>query len=130
MAARKTLQVRRLYSRLPSGEQMLPSNISIESFMWARLVDIQTRDDIRGILAVLADMTEEERRAAFSSDLYDVRQLFIDDCWMIECLKPEDERDWEGVLTLITEILQIARLPGGEPLPAPAMRAKAIVLAD
>jgi hypothetical protein len=82
------------------------------------------------MLAVLADMTEEERRAAFSFDLYDVRQLFIDDCWMIECLKSEDERDWDGVLALITEILQIARLPGGEPLLAPAMRARAIVLAD
>jgi hypothetical protein len=130
MAARKTLQVRRLYSLLPSGEHLLPSDISIESLMWTRLADIQTRSDIRGILAVLADMTEEERRAAFSSDLYDVRQLFIDDCWMIECLKPEDEQDWEGVLSLITEILQIARLPGGEPLLAPAMRAKAIALAD
>ena len=98
--------------------------------MWARLADIQTRDDIRGILAVLADMSEEERRAAFSFDLYDVRQLFTDDCWMIECLKSEEEQDWEGVLSLITEILQIARLPGGEPLLAPAMRAKAIAFAD
>jgi hypothetical protein len=129
-AARKTLQARRLYSRLASGEQLLLSHISIESLMWARLTGIQTRDHIRGILAVLTDMTEEERRAAFSPDLHDVRQLFIDDCWMIECLKSEDEQDWGGVLSLITDILQIARLPGGEPLLAPAMRAKAIVLAD
>jgi len=130
MAARKTLQARRLYSRLSSGEQLLPSDISLESLMWARLADIQTRDDIRGILAVLADMTEAERRAAFSFDLYDVRQLFTDDCWLIECLKSEDEQDWEGVLSLIAEMLRIAGLPGGEPLLAPTMRARAIVLAD
>jgi hypothetical protein len=130
MVARKTLQVCRLYSRLPSDEQPLPSNILLESLIWARLIDIRTRDDIRGILAVLADMTEEERNAAFSLDLYDVRQLFIDDCWMIECLKSGDEQDWEGVLSLVEEILQIAQLPGAEPLLAPAMRARAIVLAD
>jgi hypothetical protein len=130
MAARKALQVRRLHSHLPSGERLLPSDISLESLIWARLTDIQTQDHIRGILAVLADMTEDERRAAFSLDLYDVRQLFIDDCWMIECLKSEDEQDWEGVLSLIAEIFQIARLPGGEPLLAPALRARAIVLAD
>jgi hypothetical protein len=130
-AACKTLQVCRLYSRLPVEEQSLRPDIPLASLIWTRLIAIQKQEDIRGILRVLADMTEEERRAAFSYDpLHDIRQLFVDDCWMIESLKSEDEQDWKEVLALIDDILQIAHLPGGDPLLEPAMRAKAIVLAD
>ena len=131
MAARRTLQACRLYRRLPVEMQELPAAIPLECLIWAGQTRIQMHDDIRGILRVLVDMTEDERRAAFSYELMsDAPQVFADQCWIVELKKPLEERDWQGTLSLLDEILRIGKLPGAEQLRAPGARAKAIVLAD
>lgn len=131
MAARRTLEACRSYRRLPPEMQPLPLEPSLESLVWSGMVHIRSRDDIRGILYVLAAMIEQERRAAFSPDkLYEAAQIFVDQCWTLELTRAEEEQDWEGVLAIIDEIRQVGELPGGEPLQAAAARARAIVLAD
>ena len=62
--------------------------------------------------------------------LYDGPQLFVDHCWMMEAMKTDADQGWNDVLALLDKIFQIAQLPGGESLIVPAMRARAIVLAD
>jgi len=131
MAARRTLRACRLYCRLPVEIQELSASIPLECLIWAGQTRIQTQDDIRGVLRVLIDMTEDERRAAFSYEpMCDTPQMFVDQCWIVELKKPLEERDWQGALSLLDEILRIGKLPGAEQLLAPGARAKAIVLAD
>lgn len=65
-AAHRALQACRLYRRLPAEVQQTFPPRPLEALVWVRLPAIRTHDDIRGILDVLATMTEEERRAAFS----------------------------------------------------------------
>ena len=131
MAARRTLDACRSYRQLPSEMQQLASELSIEDLVWSGLMHIRSREDIRGILHVLTDMTPQERRAAFSPDeLYEAAQIFVDNCWALELTRAEQDQDWEGVLAIVDEIRQVGELPGGEPLKAPAARARAIVLAD
>jgi tetratricopeptide (TPR) repeat protein len=131
MAARRTLEACRSYRRLPPEMQQLSVEFSLEDLVWSGLMHIRSREDIRGILHVLTDMTPQERRAAFSPDeLYEAAQIFVDNCWALELTRAEQEQDWEGVLAIVGEIRQVGELPGGEPLKAPAARARAIVLAD
>jgi len=92
---------------------------------------VQRHRDIEGILHVIAEMTTDERKRAFSYDLMkDAPLLLIDRCWTLEVAKAEGDRNWQSVLTIIEEGLRIARLPGAEPLLAPVVRAKAVVLSD
>lgn len=130
-AARKTLQASRIYPHLPTEFQGIPLEVPLESLVWGGVTRIQSQEAIRSVLGVLADMTEVERRAAFAYDmLRDAPELFVDRSWIVELRKPEEEQDWDGVISLLDEILGIAELPGGEPLQAPVARAKAIVFAD
>lgn len=128
--AQRALQSSRLYAQLPAEIQMLSATIPRASLVWIGIPRIQTRDDIRGILSVLADMDAEERQAACSGELFEGPRLFVDQCLLVELKKVDDEQDWEGVLSLLDEILLIAQQPGGESLRAPVAHAKAIVVAE
>jgi tetratricopeptide (TPR) repeat protein len=131
MVAQRVLQACRLYAQLPAEMRVFSPEMPLISLVWVGIPHIQTRDDIRGILSVLADMDGEERRAAFSGEMiYEAPRMFVDQCLVLELKKAAHEQDWEGVLSLTDEILHIAHQPGGEPLRAPVARAKAIVLAD
>lgn len=103
----------------------------LRALVWVNVLHIETRDDIRGILRVLAHMDAEELKAAFSGELlYEGARLFVDKCLTVEIKKADDEQDWEGVLALLDEFHHIAQQPGGEPLRAPVTCAKATVVAD
>jgi hypothetical protein len=131
VAARRTLQACRLYARLPADvQQGLPSR-PLESLMWIGVMRIRTHDDIRGMLDVLVTMTEEERTAAFAYEpLYEAPWLLIEQCYALEAVKPDQEQDWQKVLSLMDEVLKIAQLPGGRPLQKLAVRVKALIFAD
>ena len=131
MAVRKALQACRLYPRLPAQVQHSSLEKPLAALLWAGLMHIKTREDIRHILSVLKEMTPEERKAAFSQEeLREAPQMFVDKCWSQELTKAKDEKDWKGVLLLLQEIAQAAELPGGEPLQVPVVRAQAVILAD
>jgi hypothetical protein len=57
-------------------------------------------------------------------------QLFVDQCWILETRKSEEDRDWDAILRLLDDVQQIGELRGGAGLLAATARARAVVLAD
>lgn len=130
-AARKALQAARIFPRLPVEFRQIPIEPSLESLIWAGVTHIKNRDDVRGIFAVLAEMTEEEKRAAFSNDaLSAAPRMLMDRYLTIELTKTEGGQDWRKVLSFLNELSRVAALPGGEPLQPVFARTRAMILAD
>ncbi|MBI4219917.1 MAG: hypothetical protein HY682_07240 [Chloroflexi bacterium] len=129
--ARRVLQAGRVLADVPPEVRRHTDAVPFQSLIWMGVTRIRNLDDIRDVLNVLREMTPEERRASFGyAPLADAPQLFVDQCWMLEVRKAEQDRDWDSVITVLDEVRQVVEMPGGSTLRAPEARARAVVLAD
>ena len=102
-----------------------------EELFWGATVKLKDSEQIRPIIAVIREMSEEERRVVFSSDIGpEMSVLFADSCYALEAEKEKDKQEWGKIVDILEELQEIGKLPGAEPLYAASVRAHAIVLAD
>ncbi len=130
-AAENTLKSINLFSTLPPDFQAIEVEETSESNIWMGVHNINNLEDIRGTFSVLAKMTEDQRKRAFSYKPFeDIPRLFIDSSWMLELEKPVEKRKWKEVLRLIDDLETIANLPGAEIIKTLVVRAKAITMEE
>ena len=106
-------------------------NILFQELFWGITGKLKDVDQIRPIIAVIKDMSTDEKRTIFSLEIGPEMSLFLADaCFSIEAAKEKADQNWENVLEILDELQGIDLLPDAEPLYIATVRAKAIVIAD
>jgi len=132
VATRRALQAARLLRARPDLATGLPRMLP----NWEELVlfpvgRVRHLSDARGVLEVFRDMSEEELRGAFDSDLGTQSLQALADCCCTSVYRlPEGERDWDAVLGVLDDLSDLAARRGHQRLATVVACAQATTLAD
>jgi len=134
-AAEGAIRAARLYpevrQRMPEVFEAATIEIHPASLIWAAVAFLSTADDVRSVVDLLCELTDEELRSTFANaDLARGVEILTGRIWTVELDKAEGERTWEPVLETLDRLIRKAASAGVMPLLFAAQRAKATVLSD
>ena|GEM_PF-6304001 len=131
LTAKRSIEAARAWHLVENKIPRETPPVAPEMLFWGASSKLKEPKQFRSIIEVIKEMSEEERKVIFSSDIGPEMSLFFaDSCYAIEATKEQATQNWAEVLAILEELQGIGKLPGVEPLYAAAVRARAIVQAD
>lgn len=111
--------------------QELLTTYNLEEPIWFGVIRIEQPEQLRYFLSVVRELSDEERKNLFTSELAVESSVhLVDKMWMKVADSPSEEQNWDELLSLFREVEDVGRLPGATSLRISAIRAQAIVLED
>jgi tetratricopeptide (TPR) repeat protein len=130
-ATRRALVAVRLIRDHPELFAGLELKAPIMDLLWLPAARALNLVDVRSISAVLDDMSTEELREAFKSDLaLQACEFLADRCWLSMDARRKEEQDWDAVLQVLGQLENLAQRRGLEELRCMALQARAVVFTD
>ena len=103
----------------------------ISDFIWTNTIRIKRQEDIKLFFEQFEQLDENVRRLIYAAPLaIESSSHMVDQCWLSEREKPQDEQDWSKVLSVIDELNTMLCVQESESLRVAVFRSKAVVYAD
>lgn len=117
---------------LPDGEKLVfPKEMSLEWILWGTAVAAKSDEEVQNWLDTVAQLSPAQITVLADSEFAEDNSTVIcDSVCLREYRKPENERNWDHVRQVISQIERRAAELGLDILNAAAIRAKIITLAE